>query len=282
MPAYFCMNPSCRAIQLPSGDRCPDCHQRQIRAVETEVEAEARLGGIAGAPKKPSKQTPATSESLPSLAELQAVVDGNTENKITEIVRREIKRFSKPNPAGGLEPVHASFRFGGPVFVEARESSSDAKGPREFTVEAYTGGKLVVAGYDLPIIVALNGMTFAKSIVANLHHDKTRMVGHVTDKTIANGTLTMAGKVSVPGPDSEKFLQAHDNGFPWQASIEALPSKIQEVSEGQTVQVNGQTHDGPVYVATKSRLHGVAFLPRGADENTSVSVAATAELAFAD
>jgi hypothetical protein len=205
------------------------------------------------------------------------------ENKITTIVRREIAEHVKrqPEPVDDLAPVYAAFRFGGPVFVEARDSTSDAKGPRDFTVKAYTGGKLSVAGYDLPIVMNLDGMTFAKSIVANLHHDKTRMVGHVTDKTIADGALTMAGKVSVPGPDADKFLQAHDNGFPWNASIEAMPSKIQEVPDGQSVQVNGQTHDGPLYVATKSRLHGVAFLPRGADENTSVSVAATAEPALA-
>src|SRR5690606_29904168 len=55
---------------------------------------------------------------------------------------------------------------------------------------------------------------------------------------------------------------------------EAKPGKIEEVEKGESVEVNGQTINGPVYLARQSTLSGVAFVASGADDNTSVAIAA--------
>lgn len=160
--------------------------------------------------------------------------------------------------------------------VEVLAAESGKAGPRRFKVRAYTGGTLDVANYTMPVVIDLAGLAVGKSVVANLHHEPKAIVGHGTDVANSGKAVDIAGVVSGTGPAATEFLANHDNGFPWQASVEAVPSKLVEVAAGATVEVNGRSFVGPLYVAKKSRLRGVAFLPRGADENTHVTVAAGA------
>jgi len=161
--------------------------------------------------------------------------------------------------------------------VELAAAAADTKGPRAFTIMAYTGGKIEVNGFDLPVVVDLKGLTSAKSVVANLFHEKNKIVGHVTEKQNDGRTLRLNGLISGAGDATAELIASHDNGFPWQASIEANNLKIVRIPPGKSVEVNGQVFDGPVLVARKARLRGVAFVPQGADENTSVKIAAGAK-----
>jgi hypothetical protein len=166
------------------------------------------------------------------------------------------------------------------IVIQAEQSTVDAsvgEGKRpKFDVVAYNGGPLTVGGYDLPIVLDLSGLEQGKSVIANLHHKKDHLVGHVGTVENNGKTLRLSGEVSAVSQSATEFVDSAKNGFPWQASIEAKPLKVEEIPEGRTVMVNGQSIQGPVYVARKSRLYGVAFLPHGADENTTVQLAASA------
>lgn len=163
----------------------------------------------------------------------------------------------------------------GPVTIEA--AAGEKSGPRRFTTVAYTGTPLIVPNYDLPIVLDIAGMAFGKDSKANLYHDRSKRVGHI-DRTVKTDTsLTLSGLVSASGAAAVEFITDSDNGYPWQSSIEALPtSRLMRVEAGQQIKANGQVYTGPIYFARKSKLHGVAFVDRGADENTSVSLAASA------
>lgn len=162
--------------------------------------------------------------------------------------------------------------------VDIVAAESGRTGPRAFKVNAYNGGALRVRGYDLPVVIDLKGMSFAKSITANLHHDQTLIVGHFTEKTNDGASIHLGGVVSGTGAAANEFLATGDNGYPWQASVEVNPTgRPVEVKAGKSVEVNGQTFEGPLYIARKSKLYGVAMLPRGADESTSVKIAAEAD-----
>jgi hypothetical protein len=166
------------------------------------------------------------------------------------------------------------------IVIQAEKSTVEAsvgEGKRpKFDVVAYNGGPLTVGGYDLPIVLDLSGLEQGKSVIANLHHKKDHLVGHVGTVENNGKTLRLSGEVSAVSQSATEFVDSAKNGFPWQASIEAKPLKVEEIPEGRTVMVNGQSIQGPVYVARKSRLYGVAFLPHGADENTTVQLAASA------
>jgi phage major head subunit gpT-like protein len=164
----------------------------------------------------------------------------------------------------------------GDVSIAAAEGGETKSGPRRFDVLAYTGGQLVVAGYDLPVVVDLKGLSARKTIVANLDHDRKQRVGHVTARHNDGRSLRLEGLASAATAARDEVIASADDGFTWQASIEAAPQKLVKVASGKRVEVNGQSFEGPLLVARKSVLGGFAFLSHGADENTSVTIAASA------
>lgn len=178
-----------------------------------------------------------------------------------------------------LNAIHAAdnpaeiIAFDADVVIEAAEGES--KGPAKFDVLAYTGGALMVAGYEHPIVVDLAGLTARKVVVANLDHNRTARVGHVTQKSNDGRQLRLQGIASAATPARDEVIASAADGFTWQASVEVAPKqKPVFVKAGKTVEVNGQTFDGPVFVARKSVLTGFAFLGQGADDNTVVRIAA--------
>ncbi|MCA9181537.1 MAG: hypothetical protein KDA51_08785, partial [Planctomycetales bacterium] len=165
--------------------------------------------------------------------------------------------------------------------VEVQAAAGEATGPATFEIVAYNGGELRTPEYmkrfGMPVVIDLAGVEYAASITANMDHDASQRVGHVTEKKNDGKSLILAGIVSGTGPAASEVVANSKLGYPWQASVEALPTvPLEEVKAGKSVHVNGRTIQGPVLVARKSRLYGVAFLARGADETTSVSIAASA------
>lgn len=150
------------------------------------------------------------------------------------------------------------------------------KSPTFAMIPAYSGGPLELDNYDLPVYVDLSSLQTSPQIVANYRHNQEDTVGHVESVTNDGATLAMNGALSYPSESRDVILSAASSGFPMRASIEVSPGKINKVEAGRTAQVNGRTISGPAYIATDGRLYGVAFVPRGADESTSVSIAAAA------
>ncbi len=158
------------------------------------------------------------------------------------------------------------------------EAAPDASGTPKFTTVAYTGGILKTNKYPKGIIVDLQGLQPSERILANLKHDQERLVGHVTNTANDGKKLTLDGLLSYPGEPRNEVIEADKNGFPWNTSIEALPyaGSVEHIAAGKIVTVNGQTFAGPVDVARKSILAGVGFVPRGADQKSTVTIAASA------
>ena len=162
---------------------------------------------------------------------------------------------------------------------EVRIQAAEAEGKQPtFEVVAYTGGPMPIASYDLPVVVDLDGMAFGKQLVANLDHDRTKRVGNVTGKTIADGQLILSGTASAATTARDEVVASAKNGFTWQASIEAMPSEVTELATGKTAAVNGRDVSGPAYVVRTSTLKGFAFVSHGADDNTTVTIAAQSAL----
>jgi len=174
---------------------------------------------------------------------------------------------TKPKPLIAIEA---------PITITAAVSEGESKGPPTFDVVAYTGGALSLVNFEYPVVVDLAGVSFGKSLIANLDHDKTKRVGHVTATTTEEGQLTLSGKVSAATDAAREVVESSAKGFVWQASIEAQPDQLTEVKAGKTITVNGQDFNGPVFVAAKSTVKGFAFVSHGADDNTTVSIAAAA------
>jgi hypothetical protein len=175
-----------------------------------------------------------------------------------------------------------------PVTITAGEAEGEGakKSPPKFNVLAYTGGILEGAlrgddgGQD--VILDLAGMQSGKSLVANLDHTPSQRVGNVNAIGNDGKQLNLAGIASAATPARDEVVGSAADGFVWQASIEANPTRLEAVKPGGVVEVNGQSFTAPprggraLYVARTSVLKGFAFVSHGADDNTAVSIAASA------
>lgn len=192
--------------------------------------------------------------------------------------RRTKKRNHKPIHAS--LPANKSFNISDPdaeiVKIEAASGGEEGLKLKKFSMLAYTGGKVGVNAYYYPIVVDLAGMKVsAKSRPILRDHDTSRIVGHTDSVEINAGSIRVSGVVSASNEHAKEVQESSANGFPWQASIGARPTKVVFVDKGETVDVNGRKFTGPIYVARQSVLGEVSFVALGADDNTSASVAAT-------
>lgn len=167
----------------------------------------------------------------------------------------------------------------GAVTISASEG--EKKGPPKFEVLAYTGGILPGAlrgsdGSREDVVIDLSGVEHGKSLIANLDHDETKRVGHVTDVQNDGKQLVMAGVASASTPSRDEVVASAADGFTWQASLEGPPKKLEFVRAGHKAQANGREFTGPVIIARKSKIKGFAFVSHGADDDTTVTIAASA------
>lgn len=158
---------------------------------------------------------------------------------------------------------------GGQVDLQAKQSA----GLKRFSMNAYTGGLMNLAGFRLPVVVDLAGLHVPRQNQPILKdHNPEQIVGHSTQIEKINGELHVSGLVSGSGPAAEEVRTTGKNGFPWQASIGASVKRLQQVPEGNTATVNGRTFEGPILIARESELREVSFCAMGADSNTSAHV----------
>jgi len=155
---------------------------------------------------------------------------------------------------------------------------ADGKAPLpRFSMVAYTGGPMRIAGWRCPVIVDLAGLAIPnQSRPIRFGHDANSGVGHTDSIRIAGGQLIAAGVISRDTGAAREVVASSKNGFPWQASIGASVEQHEFVKEGKSVLVNGREFAGPVNVVRRSVLGEISFVDLGADGNTSASVAASA------
>jgi len=162
------------------------------------------------------------------------------------------------------------------VEIEAAEDSrnDDVVLPR-FSMVAYTGGAMRVAGWRYPVVVDLAGLVIpSQTRPVRFGHDIAAGVGHTDSIRVADGQLLAAGVISRDTPAAQEVVASARKGFPWQASISATVEEFEFVKANQTVLVNGRQFAGPVYVVRKATLGEISFVDLGADAATTVSVAA--------
>ena len=165
----------------------------------------------------------------------------------------------------------------GSITIEAAEEGQGDGRPKlpRFSMVAYTGGPMRIAGWRYPVIVDLAGLAIpSQSRPIRFGHDMASGVGHTDAIRIEDGRLVATGVVSRDTQAAREIVASARNGFPWQASIGAAVEEFEFVKENQKVLVNGRQFSGPVNVVRKASLGEIIFVDLGADGATSATVAA--------
>lgn len=157
-------------------------------------------------------------------------------------------------------------------------AEGDAQQLRRFTMTAYTGGAMQLAGWRYPVVVDLEGLSVGRQrrpILLDHTRDVDFVMGQTDSVTAMNGQLIVAGQVMGESPKARQVIALNDKGFAWQASIGARADQVEFVAEGKTAQANGREFPGPVNIARRATLGEISFVVLGADDNTSAQIAAT-------
>jgi hypothetical protein len=168
-----------------------------------------------------------------------------------------------------------------PVDIQASADGAspgaEPKLPR-FTMVAYSGAPMRLAGWRYPVVVDLAGLTVPdQNRPIRVRHDPNRLLGHSERIAIDAGRLIAEGVLSFAGePEVDRVIRAARNGFRWRASIGAAVEQFEFVRENQAVTVNGRKFTGPVNVVRKAMLGEISFVDLGADGGTSANLAASA------
>jgi hypothetical protein len=181
---------------------------------------------------------------------------------------------SKPLENRALNLLAAS------VELEAAPAEGDAQKLRRFTMAAYTGGAMQLAGWRYPVVIDLQGLQVGRQrrpILLDHMRDVDFVMGQTDSIAVMNNQLIVAGQVMGDSPKVRQVIALNDKGFTWQASIGARADQVEFVPEGKTSQANGREFPGPVNIARRATLGEISFVVLGADENTSAQIAASAD-----
>lgn len=159
--------------------------------------------------------------------------------------------------------------------VEAMETE-EGEAPR-LLLNAYNGGALRLAGFDLPLVVDIASLRTRQDIPLLRDHDDKRVIGHSIDLT-TDSAINATGVLSYPSEDTDRVKASSKQKFPWQVSIGAEAEDegmVYRYEKGSSVNVNGRIFSGPVLVAKGFSLSEFSLVPRGADKTTSSRLAAS-------
>jgi len=171
--------------------------------------------------------------------------------------------------ANDTEPQQLAIKAA--VDIQAREGKRPT-----FTIDLYSGAPLRLAGFFDPVVIDLAGEIRQRPSGVKIlrDHDPAQIVGHATDVQVNSDGIKVEGIVSGTGPAAKEVVENAKAGFPWEASIGGMPSRIEFIESGDEVEVNGQTLDGPLNVVRAMDMNEGSFVAIGADKNTAADVAA--------
>lgn len=183
-----------------------------------------------------------------------------------------------------IPPKHIEIGQPGAIFglgcevvmqVEAEAASGSSKRTLPtFSILAYTGGAMRGFG-RYPIVIDLAGITARHHIPILLDHWHDQIIGQSTDISIAKSEIRVTGKVTGEDEHAQKVEQHARNGFKWGASVGVISEKWELIDEDTSVNVNGQTFNGPLFVMRKGELYEVSFVASGADGNANAALSAS-------
>jgi hypothetical protein len=186
--------------------------------------------------------------------------------------------MTKPNSKNKPPDNRSLNLLAASVELEAAPADGEAQKLRRFTMTAYTGGAMQLAGWRYPVVVDLQGLQVGKQrrpILLDHTRDVDFVMGQTDSIAVMNDQLVVAGQVMGDSPKGKQVVALNDRGFSWQASIGARAEQVEFVPEGKTSQANGREFPGPVNIARRATLGEISFVVLGADENTSAQIAAS-------
>jgi hypothetical protein len=160
--------------------------------------------------------------------------------------------------------------------VQLAESPSNmAELPEKsaFTAIGYTGTAIKQGWSWWPVVVDIQGCDAFLPLPALADHINkcSSSLGQHETVSLNNNQITSTGFIYPRySPLAANIYNTAKQGQRWQMSIAGPIRSIEEVKEGEQVEVNGETFQGPIYIVRRMTLREITVVPVGADVNTEM------------
>jgi len=102
------------------------------------------------------------------------------------------------------------------VELEAAPGEGDAQRLRRFTMTAYTGGAMQLAGWRYPVVVDLAGLDVGRQrrpILLDHVRDVDFVMGQTDSVALMNDQLIVSGVIMGDSPKARQVIALNDKGF---------------------------------------------------------------------
>lgn len=169
-------------------------------------------------------------------------------------------------------------RLIGPATVEAQADGGEEQ-PALIHVAAYNGGVMRVAQHGR-VVLDVEGIESPERVPLLADHENSidAVLGSGTPAR-ADGRLAVNGTLSRTSERARRVIDLARDGVPLQASVAAEPLETERIAKGKQAIVNGRTiraDDASFLLVRRSRLKHVAIVANGADDTTTINIAAAA------
>lgn len=150
----------------------------------------------------------------------------------------------------------------------------DGKKVPKMRMLVYSGGIIEGHWYWGKLGIDLKGIKFTRSKYPILENHRTDLKIGFSGKPSINGGVKLENdNVTFLNTEaSQEFQETAAEGFPYQASIYAIPSVIERVEDGASVEVNGHTMEGPGSVWRQCEYQEASVCVFGWDKKTEAAV----------
>ena len=157
------------------------------------------------------------------------------------------------------------------------EAGVDDTTPATINISAYSGGVMSVPGFGA-VVVDLAGLKSKESIpILADHENRLSAVIGAGRPTNKGQKLQLSGTISRSSVIGQQVIDLARDGVQLQASIGATPMSTKRVQANTPTTVNGRTirSSSSFLLISKAKLREVSIVPAGADDTTSVEIAAS-------
>ncbi len=134
---------------------------------------------------------------------------------------------------------------------------------------AYSGKVIKNHFYWGDLVIDVNGMKVEGNKFPLLEDHRTdRKIGFTSKPLTDMNNLRHENATFVDTPYSQEFKTLSDQGFPFQASIYGRPTRVEELGEGTSAEVNGFTFRGPGSIWREWQYKETSITVFGADNKT--------------
>lgn len=155
------------------------------------------------------------------------------------------------------------------IFNENHDAFAKSKDDKSFEMLAYSGKVIKNHFWWGNLIIDMAGMKFSKSKYPILqNHDTDKKIGFVSKPKDVGNELRFDNITYVDTAESTEFQKLSQEGFPYEASIYAQPTKITRLREGESAEVNGMKFKGPGTIWDEATFKEASVTVFGYDSQT--------------